>query len=156
MDFQDIFYIIIFIGVALSGLIKNVIKKAKATQQETPQTPSPAVPDVWQELMKELRKQQQPNESVFIPEPVVQSAPQAEKTDSKPFETKYENLEDEADIDLAVREDELTQSLSGNEINDEIQPIAEEQIGDLEVHINSHEELCKAVIYSEILGRKYA
>ncbi len=149
MEISDDWINILFVVVAaLAGLVSAHNKKKKdaeaATKRKANQETNKNFPeekDLWETLQKELQGQsEQPVEPAPVKvKPVIVSKPPKKRT-SQPF----------IPSDLEVKGASIPQTQT------ETEPILEEPVSEHSfVDFSDHEELKKAVIYSEILHPKY-
>lgn len=148
----DWLYIVIIAVAGLSSLLSSGKKKKQAEQERRQQTPPDIVTpqtasdrDFWDELFKEQREERQ-----VQPKPVVTKVSKKKKSIQN-INTKVEKpepfLQGESDIERAIR-------LQGNTrysmfMEEEETPVVSAS------DFHDPEVMRKAVIYSEILNRKY-
>lgn len=139
MDAGDLIYVGI-IGIALiSGIVKQV-KKSKLPESES--TPPPPVTKTWDEILGDLRM---PLEEPKKEEPVT--------TDKKKPEFHFESQEKLVD---ELSDDQETTKSSTPIIKEPISSKEEIILNEKEEEaVFNPEEMKKAIIYSEIINKRY-
>lgn len=146
MDKGNIIYLVIVAIFIISSIIKKINKKTQ-TEDTVEQNPSPASAEPWRELMRELTGFETENPvSEARAEPTMDNTWQNSKPEPvielketcKPLETKAETSPSKTDA-YKHTESNLQQSKTTN--TEKIQFNAQ--------------EIRKAIIYNEILKRKY-
>ena len=141
---------IIYLIIAVVFIIIQATKKSKKAQGGNipPQNPTPATPDTWTEVLRELGR-------------TTTGQPQAFPTDAPeemPAGTGQEEITQEtminAETGYTQPEFETNSNISEGGIK-ELTPISDSEIGGNEYNFNDPETLKKAVVYSEILNKKY-
>lgn len=142
---EDIFKFLLVIGVIVVGLVKQVKKEAKKQADSKPASPIPhtgnPIPESWNDETYGGYIPKGPSDETIAP-PASTKKPKPSK--SKPFIPL--NMADNSDQRFHTS---LKQTISAPEA------IAEEVNEPSEFEIHSIEEARRAIIWSEILQRKY-
>ncbi len=143
---SDTIYFILVATFVVISLIFKAKKAQQKTQDQTDGNPTPAVPNPWEEMMREIQKEfKKPEEPKPQPQPVVEYvAPKYERVEK--IVCEIDNDESNFVPEIYNETEEVS-----NEITDAPTAI----ITTSEYAIDTTEDLKKAVIYSEILQRKY-
>ncbi len=136
---EDILYFIIISAVIVISIVRNIKKAQQKTSAPPLDHPTPSTPSTWEDLMRELQKQTQ-QEPEIVKEQAVEY-PMTNRSQEKIID-EIKNLETET----YQKEEEPEQ-----------EPILVEEKEDVpkDYEIKTADDLKKAVIYSEILNRKY-
>ncbi|MDR1679382.1 MAG: hypothetical protein LBR81_06335 [Prevotellaceae bacterium] len=136
---------LIYIGIFIAVILINVVGwKAKKSQQEntTQPHPTPAVPSAWEELMRELNTPQ----------------PKPSPVETKQMSFELETIEPEIPETYSfshLAEQKNNEYIAANPVPNEIEQISTTETGHNTFQLTK-DELQKAVIYAEILNRKYS
>ncbi len=148
---DGIIYFLIIVAVIIFNIVRGV-KKAQQKQVDTPATdhPMPSAPKTWQDILRELQEASQPSpkqEEVIV----VQEEPK--RTEYQPIKMDYRSQEEIIDEETMIETKPVVKQSTTTKPKT---PIEETEIKDAEYSIHSPEELQRAIIYSEILARKYS
>lgn len=153
-DLGDLLYFVILIGFSIIGALA---KKKKKQSEKEHEVPTSSTPNPWEELEKRFREEQE----VFVPSPhkptvIVESKPISERPNHT-F-TGYESFDSTDDISkLRVKKqmkESISQKISSFKKQDQNQTVATLQ-EEPQITFENTEEIKKAIIYSEIFGRKF-
>jgi hypothetical protein len=137
--------VVTIIIIAVLVILSSIRKKSKTdSQQNIPPNPTPSTPDTWAEILRELGKTETPT-----PQPVT--------TEEQNYETSINPTIDKDNRTTKTKNapqvKQKETAISANEKN----PIKDSEIQDYEQEysLNDPDTLRKAMIYAEILNRKY-
>ncbi|MDR3705454.1 MAG: hypothetical protein P4L28_06075 [Paludibacteraceae bacterium] len=131
--------------IAVLLILSSIRKKSKAdSQQNIPPNPTPSTPNTWAEILRELGKTEMP-----ASQPATTKEPDITAAASPIIEKK--NRTPETESMPQFKQKETATSINGKS------PIKDTEIQDYEPEysLNDPDTLRKAVVYAEILNRKY-
>jgi hypothetical protein len=138
---EDILYFIIISAVIIISIVRNIKKAQQKTSMPPENHPTPSTPSTWEDLMRELQKQTQPEpEAVKRREPV-----------------EYEPISYQSQEEIIDEIESLKAETYQKKEKPEQEPILQEEKNEVpnDYEIKTAEDLKKAIIYSEIMNRKY-
>ncbi len=137
---EDILYFIIITTVIVISIVRN-IKKAQRQNSAPPiDHPTPSTPSSWEDLMRELQQAPQQEPKAVREQPTVEYS-MTEYQSQEEIIDEIESLETETYKKVVKPEQKII--------------LEEENNYPKEYEIKTPDDLKKAIIYNEILTRKY-